>query len=330
MGQTIRELLDATQQWFEKRGIESARTDAELLLADALDETRMALYLDRDRPLKEEEVAAYRERVKRRGQFEPVAYILGEKEFYGRPFKVSPAVLIPRPDTESVVEVCLEHLAPDEAGIVVDVGTGSGCIALTLACERPLVSVVGIDISDAALEVARENAAALGVEDRCEWIKGDLLSASTLSPKSVGLVVSNPPYIPGEQMETLMRDVRDHEPDLALRGKDADGLGHYRVLVEQAVPLLTDDGALVFEIGFDQREGIKAIEAEGLSSARVQKDLAGNDRVAVFLRPNAAHAGDGDEVTVVPVEDPIAAAMAFDAAAEADEEALPEWKPDGE
>lgn len=332
--QTIRELLAATQEWFEKRGIESARLDAELLLADALQESRMNLYLDRDRPLKAEEVAAYRERVKRRGQFEPVAYIVGEKEFYGRAFAVSPAVLIPRPDTESVVEACLERLAPDESRTVIDVGTGSGCIAITLACERPRLQVVGIDISDEALEMARKNAEALGVADRCRFVKGDLLSVDdesvrSMPAESVAMVVSNPPYISGEQMKTLMPDVRDHEPDLALRGKGADGLGHYRTMVEQTTERLAKDGALVFEIGFDQGAGIRTLSAPGLSKADVQKDLSGNDRIAIFLRPEAASKREG-EVVVEKDIDPIAAAMAVELQEEAAEEELPEWRPEGE
>lgn len=332
--QTIRELLAATKEWFEKRGIESARLDAELLLADALQESRMNLYLDRDRPLKEEEVAAYRERVKRRGMFEPVAYILGEKEFYGRAFAVSPAVLIPRPDTESVVEACLERLAPNESRTVIDVGTGSGCIAITLACERPALEVVGIDISDAALKVARANAEALGVADRCRFVKGDLLATDdegvrALQSNDVAMIVSNPPYIADAQMQTLMRDVRDHEPEMALRGKDEDGLGHYRTLVAQAAERLAADGALVFEIGFDQGAGIRKLSAEGLSKAEVQKDLSGNDRIAIFLRPEATSRTSG-EVVVEREIDPIAAAMAMETPADGEEEELPEWRPEGE
>lgn len=278
---TIRELLTVSTDWLRGRGIESARLDAELLLGHALSESRLDLYLDLDRPLSDAERDLFRPLLARRGRHEPVAYILGEREFYGLPMRVTSAVLVPRPETEILVDKALERLPDDDDGVVIDLCTGSGCVAVALAHERPRLRVIATDLSAEALEVARENARRHGVEERVELRRGDALEP-VRDVTGARLVVGNPPYIKPADESGLMPDVKDHEPRLALIGEDADGLGVHRRVLEGARGLLDDDGAVMLEAGYDQGEGLLALAHPGLSAAELYRDLAGHVRGATW------------------------------------------------
>jgi release factor glutamine methyltransferase len=278
---TIRGLLDVTKDWLAKRGIESARLDAELLLGHALKLKRIQLYTDLDRPLIEAEVVAYRELIKRRGNHEPVAYLIGEREFWGLPLVVTKDVLIPRPDTETLVEQALELLPADAAGVVVDVCTGSGCIGLALAHERPHVNVVATELSQGALAVARQNAERTKLVERFEVREGDLL-APCVELRGVLLVVANPPYIRLDEKAGLMPDVRDHEPHLALFGEGAEGLAHHARILEQALPLLAPEACVLLEIGAGQRDAALGLPHDGYDAPTFRSDLGGNTRTVCW------------------------------------------------
>ena len=233
---SVRKVISWITRDLEERGIESARLDAELLLAHALDKKRIDLYLDLEKPLTSDELFRVRGLIKRRRMREPIAYILGEREFFGRTFVVTPDVLIPRPDTETLVEASLSFLRqssdqePDSVSIL-DIGTGSGAIAVTLACEMPELHVDAVDISEAALAIARRNAENLGVASRVQLYHSDLTGALTEEIKYKA-VISNPPYIAKAEIEGLEPDIHNFEPYLALDGGD-DGLDYYRRLARK-------------------------------------------------------------------------------------------------
>ncbi|MEC9071734.1 MAG: peptide chain release factor N(5)-glutamine methyltransferase, partial [Myxococcota bacterium] len=224
---TVLRILQWTTDYLERSGSNTGRLDAEVLLAHVLGCERIRLYVDYARPLGGDERARYRGMVKRRAGGEPVSYITGSKEFWSIPFRVEPGVLIPRPDTEILVEVALEQAERLGSGPlrIADVGTGSGCVAVALAHELPQASVIGGDIADLPLRLAPENASTAGVSERCQIHRADglrgLWEAAGRSP--FDLVVSNPPYLRTDEGPGLMSGVRDHEPGEALFGGD-DGL----------------------------------------------------------------------------------------------------------
>ncbi len=278
---TIRRVLRWTTGFFQEKGIESARLDAELLIAHALGISRIQVYTDHDRPLHPDELTAIRDRVRRRARHEPIAYILGQRGFRDLDLKVDPRVLIPRPETELLVDVALTKLTGVEAPLVVDVGTGSGAIALSIAQARPDAQVIAIDVSPDALAVARENGAANGLGN-VEFLQGDLLTP--LGERRAHLVASNPPYIATEACRHLMPDVRDFEPRLALDG-GRDGLQVIRRLIPAAAAALRPGGALVIEIGHDQGDALRRLlDGPDWTGAHVHADLAGHDRVAEATR----------------------------------------------
>lgn len=274
---TIRAVLQWTQGFFKDKGLDTPRLDVELLIGDALKLTRVRLYMDLDRPLDERELADIRERVRRRGRHEPVAYITGKRGFWKLDLAVDARVLIPRPDTERLVELALEALTGREAPRVVDVGTGSGAIALSIASERPDATVLAIDLSPDALAAAEANATAAGLTN-VTFARGDVLAPAAAFRPDV--VLSNPPYITSAECEALMPDVRLFEPRLALDG-GLDGLRVVRALVTQAAALLPAGGALLFEIGHDQGPAAAAlVEASAaFTGVTVHKDYGGKDRV---------------------------------------------------
>lgn len=277
---TVLKLLRWTADYFDGRGIDSPRLDAELLLADTLRLDRVGLYLNFERPLQADELTVYREKVRRRAGREPLAYILGETEFWSLPFTVTPAVLIPRPDTELLVEEALKRLTG--AARVLDVGTGSGALAITLAHERPECRSVAIDVSAAALAVAAENARKNGVAERIEFCHADL---AALPDGPFDLIVANPPYIPRDDLATLMPEVRDFEPRLALDGGH-DGLDAYRALARQAGAVLAPEGWLLAEVGIGQASVVQELFAgAGLTELLVSRDLAGIERVVGGRKP---------------------------------------------
>lgn len=271
---------------FVARDLASPRLDAELLVAHALGCDRVALYLDLDRPLDGGELSAIRALVKRRREHEPVAYILGEREFVGRAFEVGPAVLIPRPDTETLVERALQLLRVDGSARVLDLCTGSGCIAVTLAVQRPSCEVDATDISKAALEVASRNAARHGVSSLVRLLQGDLWEALPGSDE-YDLIVANPPYVTESEWATLQPDVRVHEPRQALVG-GSDGLRCYRALVEGLHLRLRPGGRVLLEVGQGQAGAVAALlAAAGLVEPATHVDLGGIARVVEARRPAA-------------------------------------------
>ncbi len=280
----VAELLKTTTGWLKERGIDGARLDAELLLGRVLGLGRVALYTSFDRPLAPSELDAFRALIKRRAQREPVAYILGEREFYGRSFAVDPRVLIPRPDTEVLIDEVLARIGADTEGVVLDYGTGSGAIALTLAAERPGLKLLAIDVSPDALEVARANADALGLSDRVGFVRSDgLARVPERFRGTLTAIVANPPYIPEADRTGIMADVRDHEPSLALFAPD-DGLLHYRRLAE-AASWLAPGGLLAMEVGQGQGAAVQALLRDaGWADVSARDDLGGVQRVILGRR----------------------------------------------
>jgi release factor glutamine methyltransferase len=276
---TLRKVIGWIQSDLAKRGIDSARLDADLLVAHALKQKRIALYLDLDRPLIDAELSEVRRLVERRRKFEPIAYILGEREFYGRSFEVNASVLIPRPDTETLVEEVLRALNKDApAGRLLDLCTGSGAVVLTLAAELPEREFVGTDISPEALAVAARNAQRLDLEARVTLRQGDLFAALPDGERFAAITV-NPPYIGSEELAELAPDVRDYEPQLALDA-GVDALSFYRRLVAGAPSALLPGAQLLVEVGYTQAEAVCGLFVEaGFREVQTAKDLSGTARV---------------------------------------------------
>lgn len=282
---TVRRVLTWTTGHFEKKGIDSPRLTAEVLLAHLLKVDRVRLYVDLDRPLEKGELAEFRALLERRASGVPTQYLTGHKEFYNRRFAVDPRVLIPRPETELLVDHVLQVLPRDAPSRVLDVCTGSGCIAVTVAAERPQASVWATDLSEGACALARQNAEALGVGARVTVLQGDLFAP--LPPDArFDVVVSNPPYVTTAEMGTLQLEVRQ-EPRLALEG-GVDGLDVVRRVVAGAMERLVPGGLLAMEIGEEQGPAVQALlEGAGYAGARVVRDLERRDRFALGTRPLA-------------------------------------------
>lgn len=274
-------LAALTAGYFREKGIASPRLEAELLLAHALGTTRMGLYLDFDKPLDREEVARYRTLVRRRARGEPSAYLVGGREFWSLCFEVGPGVLIPRPETEHLVEEALGEMG--EAGRFLDLGTGSGAIAVALLTERPGWTAVAVEISPPAADVARRNAEKLGVADRLDLREGSLFGP--VEGERFDLIVSNPPYIPSGEIEALAAEVAHHEPREALDG-GADGLDLIREIAAGAPARLAPGGRLIVEFGADQGERVRRIaeDSAGYGEVEIVKDYAGRDRVLLARR----------------------------------------------
>jgi release factor glutamine methyltransferase len=288
-GRSLIDVLRLSTAYLAEHGSASPRLDAELLCAHALRMRRLDVYLQFDRPLREEELAAVRELVRRRGRGEPVAYLTGEREFYGRPFAVTPAVLIPRPETETLVDAALQALRAGSDGRgsvrIADLGTGSGCIAVTLAAELPDITVVATDLSADALQVAQENARRHGVSDRVMFALG---SWGDALDGAVDVIVSNPPYVTTDELNHAQRDVRDFEPHLALAA-GPDGLDPYRAMLASLHGKLRPGGRLLLEI--DPRRAVAVEELIAGVFAAIEtalvRDLAGHDRVVVATLPSS-------------------------------------------
>jgi release factor glutamine methyltransferase len=256
----VRELIQRSASWLSGKGFESARLEAELLLAHVLDVERLRLYLDADRPLLDQEVDAYRELIKRRARGEPVAYLTGKKEFYGIEFEVTPDVLVPRPETELIVDRA-RQLEPKS---ILEIGTGSGCIAIACAVRLPEATVVATDISEKALEVARRN----DVTGRVDFRQGDLFDPVS---ERFELIVSNPPYVADG---AAMPDVEAHEPHLALFAGE-DGLDVLRRLLPDAKKHLEPGGTLLCEIADEQSAAVREIAEPHYEEITFHADLAG-------------------------------------------------------
>ncbi len=270
---TLGETLRKAAEYLGGKGVESPRLDAELLFAQALGMTRIGLYTEHDRPLLEDELAGLRELVSRRGRREPLAYILGEWGFRRLKLRVDRRALIPRPETEILVERCLTHLRELDEPRVLDVGTGSGAIALAIADEHPSVRVTALDSSVEAVALAGENRELTGLGDRVEFVERDL--ADGLLPGPWELVASNPPYVGPAELETLQPEIRDWEPGSALVGE-----GLHKEVARAASRVLVPGGWLVLEVGDGQADGVAArLEALGYADVTITPDLAERQRV---------------------------------------------------
>jgi release factor glutamine methyltransferase len=276
---TIQETLILGHKRLSKAGIPTSLLDAHVLLAYVLGIPRERLYIEHQRLLSQEDLSAFEGLLDLRCCHVPVAYITGIKEFYGINFRVTPGVLVPRPETEFVVEQGLKFLRGVKAPLVADLCCGSGIIGISLAVNNPGVRVYASDISEAAREVTLENARALGVEHRVAFLQGDLWKPfDHRGLKDFDLVVSNPPYIPTGEIEHLSEDVK-HEPKIALDG-GGDGVNFYRAIVEDAPKYLKPRGKLILEIGYDQASAVADLLSEaGFEDIEVIRDYAGLDRV---------------------------------------------------
>lgn len=282
---TVLRVILRSAEWLGERGVESARLDTEHLLAHALGTTRLQLYLQYDRPLAPGELEAFRPLLRRRGGREPLQYITGRAAFRELDLAVDRRVLIPRPETETLVQVVLDAVAGRAGLTALDVGTGSGCIALSLLREGPFDRAVGTDPSLDALAVARSNAAATGVAaDRLELRPGAGFEPLEVEER-FDVIVSNPPYVASGEAEGLQPEVRDWEPSSALFA-GPHGTDVLDVLVSSARRHLHDDGLLALEVGLGQADGIRSrLEATGLyASSRIHRDLTGRPRI-VTARP---------------------------------------------
>jgi release factor glutamine methyltransferase len=283
---TVLRTLQWTTGFFSEHGIENPRVDAEVLLAATLECQRIDLYLRHDQPLHADELERFRERIRRRVRREPVAYILGSKEFWSLDFKVTPDVLIPRPETEGLVEAALQ-LFPDNRPLrVLELGAGSGVITIVLARERNQWRFWASDLSDKAIAVARSNASAHHVEDRIQWRVGSWFSgAGEVYDEGFDLIISNPPYVAGDGISALEPEVCQHEPRIALDG-GADGLESIASILRTAPPHMKPGGWLLLEIGFDQGDAVKGLARKRCAYDQifVEKDFAGLDRIAHFRR----------------------------------------------
>lgn len=296
---TVLESLQLSTDFLGKKGIESPRLNAELLLSEILKCKRLDLYLKFDQPLKENEVNIYREWIARRGKFEPLQYIIGNVEFYGLPFKVTPDVLIPRPETEILVETVLNKLKNNTSVIsnkeknlrdfspalpdqndkikILDIGTGSGNIPIALAKNLNDAELTAIDISEKALSIAKENASANGVEEKIQFISADV--KKYMSNYKFDIIVSNPPYISSEEYPVLQKEILNFEPMVAVTDSN-DGLDFYRTIAERAKILLKKNGEIFLEVGKDQSKHVADIlEKNDFINIYFVKDYQQIDRV---------------------------------------------------
>jgi release factor glutamine methyltransferase len=287
---TVRRLLEWTSGFFTRKNVDAPRLSAELLLAHVLNVPRIKLYTDYERVLAERDLAAFRALVQRAGEQEPIAYLTGKAYFFNLEFEVGPGVLIPRPDTETLVENVLQlarNTPGFEAPRVLDLCTGSGCIAAAIAQRLKNAIVTAIDKSEKAVAIARRNVERLGLNDRITVEQGDLYEplSRMVDVAPFNLIVSNPPYVPTGEMEGLDRNVRDYEPPEALDG-GIDGLVLHRQILQGAAERLLPSGRIYLEIGWEQGPASReaASQHAEFDDVRVLKDYAGHDRVLTARR----------------------------------------------
>jgi release factor glutamine methyltransferase len=291
---TVRRLLQWTQEFFSRKSVDAPRLSAELLLAHVLKYPRIKLYTDFERPLRDSELAEFRGLVQRAAEHEPIAYLTGKAHFFNLEFRVTKDVLIPRPDTETLVEHVLQ-LARATPGMesprILDLCIGSGCIAAAIAYHLKNAVAWGIDISPAALEIARANIEQLGLASRVTLLQGDLYEPlqGSVDAQPFHVITANPPYIPTSQLAALDRSVRDYEPLSALDG-GLDGLTLHHRILDGAAQRLIPGGRIYLEIAFDQGPAALAI-TEGcdmFEDVRILKDYHGKDRVLTARRKGPA------------------------------------------
>lgn len=281
---TIKQVLEWTTDYFTQKGLDTPRLDAEVLLAYSLGVDRLYLYLNLERPLSKSERAIYRQSVTRRAKREPTALITGKKEFWSHTFRVMSGVLIPRPDTEILVESVLKEMSRFEDPVVLEIGIGSGAVSVSLLREHKRAVVVGTDVSTTALKLAMENAEEAGVKERFYAVAMDLFAAMRPGFR-FDMICSNPPYIPSRDIETLEPEIKFFEPRSALDG-GMDGLDLIRKIAHEAGRFLKPHGVLALEVGDGQSVMVSEILSHslGIESVSVMKDLAGKDRVVMGLQ----------------------------------------------
>lgn len=281
------DLVKWTTGYFGNHQIKGARSEAEILLAHTLGMRRIDLYLNHDQPLGEDELKRFKSVIKRRVGGEPVAYITGIREFWSLTLTVDPSVLIPRPETECLVEAVLPYLKNDAESPkrVLEMGTGSGAIVIALAHEHPGHRYVAMDWSAAALSIARQNARKHKLDHRIDWFCGNWESALLPDRAAFNLIVANPPYIRSKDIQGLQTEIRNHEPEMALNGS-ADGLKCIRRIIESAHRYLSPGGLVALELGYDQGPAVQSIvrHTGRYGPPRIIKDYSGLDRVVVMAR----------------------------------------------
>lgn len=285
MTSTIREVLKEATQELDSGGVPDARREAGSLLSFILGKDRTFLISHAEDQVDDRSWNRFREFVERRATGEPLQYITGVQDFYGREFRVTPDVLIPRPETELLVEAALQIVGNTGAApSICDVGTGSGCIAVTLLCEIVSARAVALDKSPAALEIAKLNAQNLSVADRMHFVVSDCFNSLNSSDYEFNLIVSNPPYVAEVALAGLQREVRDHEPLVAL-SPGPDGLSIIRRLIDEAPPFIKPGGHMLMEIGFDQGEAVTTlVDGSAWALREIRPDLQGIPRIVVLQR----------------------------------------------
>jgi release factor glutamine methyltransferase len=279
----ISEALKEASQILQSAGVPEARREAGSLLSFGIARDRTFLISHAEDQLDERALAQFREAVERRAVGEPLQYITGVQDFFGREFRVTPDVLIPRPETELLVEAALE-LVGETSPFICDVGTGSGCIALTLLCEILKARAVAVDKSPTALEIAKLNARNLSVADRAEFLVSDCFDSLDSSEYEFDLIVSNPPYVSAGVLPGLQREVRDHEPLVAL-SPGPDGLSMIRRLLHDAPAFLKQSGYMIMEIGFDQGEKVQSLVDDSVwRLVDLRPDLQGIPRIVILQK----------------------------------------------
>jgi len=282
------EVINRSAEFLARKGVDSPRLQVELLLAHLLQLPRLKLYLNFERELTTAQLDELRQWVTRRSEREPLQHIIGTTSFCGLEFAVNSSVLIPRPETESLAEQAWQYLLGPASGgsprRAIDVGTGSGCLAVTLAVKCPEMLFDAVDQSSAALEVARQNAVRHGVLERIDFYKSDLFAGAPKN-RSFELAVSNPPYIPGKEIDALQPEVRKYDPRLALDGGE-DGLEIYRRLAAETPEFLAPNGVFMGEFGDDQERQVAALfEQRNWRVEQLLPDLSGKPRIIVAHRP---------------------------------------------
>lgn len=276
---TVLEAIRLSTEYLDKKKIDSPRINAELLLAHIIGCKRLDLYLAFDRPLTEPELNIYRGLIKRRASYEPLQYIIGTVEFYGLVFKVTSSVLIPRPETELLVENIIKELSDKEQLNILEIGCGSGNIAISLAYHLKQAQIITTDISDAALNLAKENSQKLGVAERISFIRHNILTDDLLRFSMFDLVVSNPPYVSLQSYSSLQKEIMDFEPRLAVTD-ESDGLTFYRIISEKVSGNIKKGGKLFFEISHGQCDDVKSIMTKNnFSKIEVIKDYQNIERI---------------------------------------------------
>lgn len=285
MSWPIHKVLEEGIQILSYSGKAEAALEARLLLEAVLECDRTYLMIHKLEEIRSDQWLHYQELIEERSKGKPIQHILKQQEFMGLKLRVTPFTLIPRRETEELVELALKHLNKDQTSMIMDIGTGTGCIPISLAVFNKKVAALGIDLSQEALEVAKENSRTHNVSDRITWIKSDLLESVDLQwHGKMDMVLSNPPYIKSSDIQQLLPEVRIFEPLMALDG-GYDGLEFYRKICKKVKPYLKDGGSILFEIGYNQgKEVCELLDLNGFSQIECKKDLSGIDRMVYAVK----------------------------------------------